>query len=180
MRVCMNPTHEPEGFLTTIIMTGFIIAFLHAAIPTHWLPFVLTGRVQKWSRAKTLFVTSFAGCGHVLFTAILGFLVAWGGIKLSSKIGGWFPWIAGGALMAFGLYYVIQQFYGQAAAIRTYSADMRMTTMRLNTGRATVYSSTLGTDLSKSPSLKRGCRRTSGFSSTTKTNSRVPCLLRQP
>ncbi len=113
LHVCMNQNVPGEGFLTTIIVTGFTVAFLHAAIPTHWLPFVLTGRVQKWSHAKTLLVSTFAGCGHVLFTALLGFLVAWGGIKLSDKIGGWFPWIAGGALMAFGLYYVIQQCSGK-------------------------------------------------------------------
>jgi hypothetical protein len=98
---------------TTIAVTGFSVAFLHAAIPTHWLPFVLTARVQKWSKARTLAITTLAGCGHVLFTAALGFLVAWCGIKLSDKIGGWFPWIAGGALIAFGLYYVLQQIRGK-------------------------------------------------------------------
>jgi nickel/cobalt transporter (NicO) family protein len=101
-----------QAFFTTIAITGFTVAFLHAAIPTHWLPFVLTARVQKWNRAKTLFITALAGSGHVLFTAILGFLVAWFGIALNDKIGGWFPWIAGGALVLFGLYYVFQQIRG--------------------------------------------------------------------
>lgn len=99
--------------LTTIAVTGFSVAFFHAAIPTHWLPFVLTARVQKWSKPKTLLITTLAGCGHVLFTAALGLLVAWGGIELSGKIGHWFPLIAGGALLAFGLYYVIQQLRGK-------------------------------------------------------------------
>lgn len=99
--------------LTTIAVTGFSVAFFHAAIPTHWLPFVLAARVQKWSKSKTLLITTLAGCGHVLFTAALGFLVAWCGIKLSDKIGNWFPLIAGGALLAFGLYYVIQQIRGK-------------------------------------------------------------------
>lgn len=99
--------------LTTIAVTGFSIAFMHAAIPTHWLPFVLTARVQKWSKPKTLLITTLAGCGHVLFTAILGFFLAWLGIALNEKIGRWFPWIAGGALIAFGLYYVIQQLRGR-------------------------------------------------------------------
>ena len=99
--------------LNTIAATGFTVAFLHAAIPTHWLPFVLTARVQKWSKTKTLAITTLAGCGHVLFTALLGFLIAWCGIKLSDKIGGWFPWIAGGALIAFGLFYVVQQIRGK-------------------------------------------------------------------
>jgi len=102
-----------DAVFTTIIVTGFTVAFLHAAIPTHWLPFVLTARVQKWSRAKTLVITALAGSGHVLFTAILGFLVAWCGIVLSDKIGRRFPLIAGGALLIFGLYYVIQQLRGR-------------------------------------------------------------------
>ena len=101
-----------DAIFTTIAATGFTVAFLHAAIPTHWLPFVLTARVQKWNRAKTLFVTALAGSGHVLFTAVLGFLVAWFGVALNNKIGGWFPWIAGGALILFGLYYVVQQLRG--------------------------------------------------------------------
>lgn len=100
--------------LTTIAVTGFSVAFFHAAIPTHWLPFVLAARVQKWSKPKTLLITTLAGCGHVLFTAALGFLVAWCGIKLSDKIGNWFPLIAGGALLAFGLYYIIQQLRGKS------------------------------------------------------------------
>lgn len=103
----------PQGLFTTIAATGFTVAFLHAAIPTHWLPFVLTARVQKWNRSKTLLITMVAGCGHVLFTSILGFLVAWGGMTLSDKIGNTFPLIAGGALLLFGLYYVIQQFRGK-------------------------------------------------------------------
>ncbi len=102
-----------RSFFVSIAATGFTVAFFHAAIPTHWLPFVLTARAQKWSKAKTLAITTLAGCGHVLFTAALGFLLAWGGIRLSDKIGGWFPWIAGGALLAFGSYYVIRQIRGE-------------------------------------------------------------------
>lgn len=98
---------------TAIAGTGFTVAFLHAAIPTHWLPFVLTGRVQRWSRARTLAVTALAGCGHVLFTALLGFLVAWGGMTLSDRIGNTFPLIAGGALVLFGLFYVVRQLRGK-------------------------------------------------------------------
>lgn len=45
----------------SIASTGFAVAFLHAAIPTHWLPFVLATRGQRWSTAKTLSVTVLAG-----------------------------------------------------------------------------------------------------------------------
>ena len=101
-----------DTVLTTIAITGFGIAFFHAAIPTHWLPFVLTARVQRWSRLKTLGITALAGSGHVLFTATLGLIVAWLGIALSDRVGIWFPRIAGGALLLFGLFYIYRQFTG--------------------------------------------------------------------
>jgi len=101
-----------ETVLTTIALTGFSIAFFHAAIPTHWLPFVITARAQRWDRNKTICVTALAGTGHVLFTALLGLLIAWFGIALHERIGAWFPWIAGGALLLFGLFYVYRQLSG--------------------------------------------------------------------
>lgn len=95
-----------------IALTGFSIAFFHAAIPTHWLPFVITARAQRWNRNKTIRVTALAGTGHVLVTALLGVLIAWFGIALHEKIGAWFPWIAGGVLLLFGLFYVYRQLAG--------------------------------------------------------------------
>jgi ABC-type nickel/cobalt efflux system permease component RcnA len=101
-----------DSVLAPIAITGFGIAFFHAAIPTHWLPFVLTARAQHWSRAKTLAITALAGSGHVLATAGLGLVVAWLGIALSERIGVWFPRIAGAALVGFGLFYIFQQWRG--------------------------------------------------------------------
>lgn len=101
-----------ETVFTTIALTGFSIAFFHAAIPTHWLPFVITARAQRWNRNKTICVTALAGTGHVLCTALLGLLIAWFGIALHDRIGAWFPWIAGGALLLFGLFYVYRQLSG--------------------------------------------------------------------
>lgn len=102
-----------NGLFLTIAGTGFTVAFLHAAIPTHWLPFVLASRAQRWSRAETLGVTALAGSGHVLFTTVLGVLVVWLGITVSNRVGNLFPWIAGGALILFGLYYVVRQLRGK-------------------------------------------------------------------
>jgi ABC-type nickel/cobalt efflux system permease component RcnA len=98
-----------ETVLTTIAVTGFGVAFFHAAMPTHWLPFVLTARAQHWNSPRTLAITALAGSGHVLFTALLGLLIAWFGIVLNERIGGWFPKIAGGVLIAFGLFYLLRQ-----------------------------------------------------------------------
>ncbi|CAN5456440.1 hypothetical protein BH18VER2_BH18VER2_09900 [soil metagenome] len=101
-----------DSVLTKIAITGFTIAFFHAAIPTHWLPFVLAARVQHWNRSKTLLITALAATGHACFTATLGLVVAWLGIALSARIGALFPWIAGGALIAFGLFYLFRQLTG--------------------------------------------------------------------
>jgi nickel/cobalt transporter (NicO) family protein len=102
-----------EAVLTTIAITGFGIAFFHAAMPTHWLPFVLTARVQRWNRPKTLLITALAGCGHVFFTALLGLLLTIFGVALNERIGNWFPRIAGGFLLLFGLYYLYRQRIGK-------------------------------------------------------------------
>jgi hypothetical protein len=105
-----------DAVLTTIALTGFGVAFFHAAIPTHWLPFVLAARAQHWNHPKTLGVTALAGTGHVLFTAVLGLLIAWFGIALNKSIGAWFPWIAGAALLCLGLFYLYRQWSGKGHA----------------------------------------------------------------
>lgn len=91
----------------SIALTGLTVAFLHAALPTHWLPFVLAGRAQGWSRRKTLAVTGLAGAGHVAFTIVLGAAVAWAGIVLDQWIGRVFPYIASAALLLLGFYYLL-------------------------------------------------------------------------
>jgi ABC-type nickel/cobalt efflux system permease component RcnA len=102
-----------QTVLTALAVTGFGVAFFHAAIPTHWLPFVLTARVQRWNKAKTIAVTALAGTGHVLVTAALGLAITLFGAAVSDSIGAWFPRIAGGALLAFGLYYLLRQALGK-------------------------------------------------------------------
>jgi len=65
-------------FFASVAATGFAVAFLHAALPTHWLPFVLVGRAQKWTTGRTLGVTLLAGLGHVGLTILLGLAVTAG------------------------------------------------------------------------------------------------------
>ncbi|MGI8821246.1 MAG: hypothetical protein ACR2ID_10330 [Chthoniobacterales bacterium] len=105
-----------DTVLTTIAVTGFGVAFFHAAIPTHWLPFVLASRAQRWNNGKTLAVTALAGTGHVLVTALLGLVIAFFGIALNERIGGWFPMIAGAALLVLGCFYLYRQLTGKGHA----------------------------------------------------------------
>ena len=96
----------------TLLTTGFAVGFLHAVIPTHWLPFVVAARVQNWNKTKTLVITGFAGAGHVLFATALGVLIVWGGMAINSRIGNAFPFLAGGALIALGVFYLVRQLTG--------------------------------------------------------------------
>jgi len=96
----------------SIVAAGFVVAFLHAALPTHWLPFALASRGQGWKLGKTLAVTSLAGFGHALFTTALGALVVVAGYEMSARTNMLFHIVAGGALVAFGLYYLAQRLRG--------------------------------------------------------------------
>ena len=98
--------------LATVAATGFTVAFFHAAIPTHWLPFVLVARARSWGRAKTLAVTTLAGLGHVALTSLLGLAIAWFGFQLEEKVES-FSWIAGGLLLAFAVFYLVRQWSGR-------------------------------------------------------------------
>ena len=109
----LQPIPMNSTALTTVAATGFGVAFVHAAIPTHWLPFVLTARARGWSRGKTLAVTAFAGTGHVAVTTLLGLGVAWFGFRLDQSIGAAVPWLAGGLLWAMGAFYFWRQWRGE-------------------------------------------------------------------
>jgi cadmium resistance protein CadD (predicted permease) len=97
----VNPT-----LLAPIAITGFTVAFLHAALPTHWLPFVLVGRGQHWSASKTLGVTFLAGLGHVAFTILLGLVLVGAGLAVEPKMGDLFGWVVGALMIGLGLFYL--------------------------------------------------------------------------
>ncbi len=113
-------------FFTSIAVTGFAVAFLHAALPTHWLPFVLVGRAQKWSTGRTLGVTLLAGLGHVGLTIALGLALVVAGLALEPRLGGLFHWAVGGLMVAVGLFYIARGRHNHAlpeAGRRTYASD---------------------------------------------------------
>ncbi|KAK4779555.1 hypothetical protein SAY87_015661 [Trapa incisa] len=60
------------------------VSLLHSFIPTHWLPFSIVGRAQKWTLSRTLFVTAFGAVLHVLSTSILGIIA----ITMANTIAG--------------------------------------------------------------------------------------------
>jgi hypothetical protein len=81
-----------SAFLLTLTATGFSVAALHAALPTHWLPFVVIGRARGWSRRRTLGAVALAGGGHIFATTVLGVALARFGWEINERFDAAFHW----------------------------------------------------------------------------------------
>lgn len=96
------------SLLVPLLASGFGVAFLHAALPTHWLPFVLVGRAQRWSLGTTLTAVVVAGLAHIATTALVGSLIVLAGLALEGWVAGLLPWLSSALLFAFGLFYLVR------------------------------------------------------------------------
>lgn len=102
----MSPTDLAEPLLLTLLGGGLTAAFLHAALPTHWLPFVLVARAQRWSIARMLGAVVAAGLAHIVTTAVAGSLIVMAGLALNQWIAGLLPHISAALLFLFGAFYL--------------------------------------------------------------------------
>ena len=104
----MAPTDIQQPILLSLLGAGFVTAFLHAALPTHWLPFVLVGRAQRWSLAQILGAVAAAGLAHIAVTALAGALIVAAGIALDNWVSGLLPHLSAGLLFLFGAFYLFR------------------------------------------------------------------------
>ncbi len=102
----MSPTDLQQPVLLSLLGAGFVTAFLHAALPTHWLPFVLVGRGQRWTLPQVLTAVATAGLAHILTTAVVGGLIVAAGIAMDQWISGLLPGLSAGLLFLFGAFYL--------------------------------------------------------------------------
>lgn len=102
----MNPQ------LASLLGGALVASVLHAAIPTHWLPFVLMGRARGWGLGRILPVTILAGTCHVGVTVLLGLglVVVGGSVTRALGASEHLSAIAGGMLVAVGLVYIALHF----------------------------------------------------------------------
>ena len=107
-----------DTLLAPLIWGGFVAAFLHAALPTHWLPFVLVGRAQGWRARMTIGAAALAGVVHVISTAVVGGLIVAAGLALEERLTGVLPWLAAAMMFGFGAYYLVRSFRARTAAAR--------------------------------------------------------------
>lgn len=91
-----------------ILLAGLFISVLHSMLPTHWLPFVLASRSQKWNWSKTQSILLIAGLGHVIMTTILGALIFILGLGVYHSIQKYFIAIASLSIGFFGGYQIYQ------------------------------------------------------------------------
>ena len=100
----MMPSDLQQPVLMSVVGVGFATAFLHAALPTHWLPFVLVGRGQRWTLTQVLTTVAIAGSAHIVTTAIVGGLIVAAGLVVDQWIAGLLPGLSAGLLFLFGAF----------------------------------------------------------------------------
>lgn len=96
----------PDPLLVSLIGGGFVAAFLHTALPTHWLPFVLVGRGQGWSGRQTLAAAGAAALAHTVSTALAGSLLVIAGLALDHWLTGVLPFLSAASLFLMGGWYL--------------------------------------------------------------------------
>lgn len=101
-----------SAFLVTLTATGFSVAALHAAMPTHWLPFVMIGRARGWSRRRTLGAVALAGGGHILATTVLGVALARFGWELNERYDAAFHVVVAALLVSLGAWLAFRAPHG--------------------------------------------------------------------
>jgi len=96
--------------LSILLFSAISLGFLHTIVgPDHYLPFIAMSKACKWSKKKTLVITTLCGFGHVLSSVILGIIGLSIGFSLNflENIDSLRGDIAAWALISFGLLYMI-------------------------------------------------------------------------
>lgn len=103
-----------QPLILSLLGGGFVAASLHAALPTHWLPFVLVGRAQGWTLRRVAMVVVAAALAHVAVTAVFGALVVVAGVALDRWVHGVLPHLSAALLFLFGAFYLARYWHRTA------------------------------------------------------------------
>ena len=119
----MTPADLQQPVLLSLLGAGFATAFLHAALPTHWLPFVLVGRAQRWTPSRVLLAVAVAGLAHIASTALIGGLIVAAGLAMEQWVSGLLPHLAAVLLFLFGAFYISRALIRPAVPTTGNAAD---------------------------------------------------------
>ncbi len=96
--------------MLNVIAGATILSVLHSFIPSHWLPIVVIGKSEGWSRNEILGFTVILSISHTLSTVIIGLLIGIVGYTLSQYQEMLARFIASVVLVALGLWYITRHF----------------------------------------------------------------------
>lgn len=89
----------------SLLAGTFILAFVHALIPNHWLPLVAVAKAEHWKQRDLNLITAIAAIAHVLGTIALGVVLGRIGDKLEEDYGRMVYVVAPVLLITLGLIY---------------------------------------------------------------------------
>ena len=85
----MGPAGDlTDPLLLSLLGAGLLAAFLHAVLPTHWLPFVLVGRALAWGVPRVLAASAAAAAAHIATTTVAGLLLLGVGLMVETWVRG--------------------------------------------------------------------------------------------
>jgi hypothetical protein len=99
--------------LTQILFGSLLLSAIHALIPNHWIPLVVIGRAQGWSRSETLAFTGITGLAHVTSTILIGVVAGLLGYELSTRYSVVASVVAPAVLIALGIAYLVLEVVGR-------------------------------------------------------------------
>lgn len=91
-----------------IIISSIGLSIIHAMIPNHWIPLLAVGKAENWNKSTTLWATAIVGLAHVSSTILIGILVGWAGLELSTKYRWIAEWVAPSIIILLGIWYIIK------------------------------------------------------------------------
>jgi putative Mn2+ efflux pump MntP len=89
----------------SLVAGTFVLAFIHALIPNHWLPLVAVARAEGWKVREVTTITFISATAHVLGTVALGLILGLIGKELAEQYGHAINVAASVLLIIFGLIY---------------------------------------------------------------------------
>ena len=93
-----------------LFIGSLVLSIIHAAIPNHWIPLIAIGKTEKWTIRETINATLVTGFSHTLSTIIIGIIVGFIGIRLTSSYNLIMSYIAPSIISGIGVIYIILHF----------------------------------------------------------------------
>jgi nickel/cobalt transporter (NicO) family protein len=66
-----------------IVFGAVILSIIHAMMPDHWIPVVMIGKAERWSRKEIFWITALIAIPHIISTILIGIIIGIIGYTLS-------------------------------------------------------------------------------------------------